>query len=135
PGPGDDAVGAAAVAPVLHLDESAGVGLEALHRQLFKGLAPLVGLDGDDPLVALQQLVHIAQDGPAVGGAADEVGLRHLGGGLGAGLGPAARHDGDGAGVFALGLPQPLAAFLGPEVGDGAAVDDVDVGVLAVGHD
>ena len=134
PRPRDDAVGAAAVAAVLHLDEGPGVGLEAVHRQLLEGLVPLVGLDGHDPLVPFQHLVDIAQNGPAVGGAADHVGLGHAGGRLGAGLGPAARHDGNSAGVLPLGLPQPLAAFLGTEIGHGAAVDDVDVGVLAVWH-
>ena len=108
--------------------------LEPVHRHLLKGLPPGVGLDGHNPLVARQQLLDVVQDGAAVGVAADQVGLHQPGRRLGEGLGIAAGEDGDGAGVVPLGLPQPFAALLVPEVGDGAAVDDVDVGGLALGH-
>ena len=131
---GNDAVGAAAVAAVLHLDESPGVGLEAVDRQLFKRLAPGVGGDGDDPLVAAQKREDVVEDGAAVGVAADKVRFHQFGRLLGEGLGPAAGHDGDGGGVLPLGAAEPFAALLVAEVGDGAAVDDVDVGPLAFGH-
>ena len=93
-----------------------------------------MGLDGHNPLVAVQQFLDVVQDGAAVGVAADQVGLHQLGGGLGEGLGIAAGQDGDGAGIFPLGLTQPFAAFLVAEVGDGAAVYNIDVGGLAVRH-
>ena len=93
-----------------------------------------MGLDGHNPLVAFQQLLDVVQDGAAVGVAADQVGLHQPGRRLGEGLGVAAGEDGDGAGVVPLGLPQPLAALLVPKVGDGAAVYNIDVGGLALGH-
>ena len=92
------------------------------------------GGDGHDPLMAVQQLHHMVQDGAAVGVAADQVRFQQAGSLLGERLGVAAGEDGDGAGVLPFGVAQPFAAFLVPEIGDGAAVDDVDVGGLAVGH-
>ena len=58
-GPGDDAVGALAVAAVLYLDKGTGVGLEPLHGQLFKFFAALVGRDGHNALMAVQQLENV----------------------------------------------------------------------------
>ena len=48
------AVGALAVAAVLYLDKGTGVGLEPLHGQFLKFFAALMGLDGNDTLVAVQ---------------------------------------------------------------------------------
>ena len=134
-GTGDDAVGALAVTAVLHLDEGAGVGLEPLHRQLLELLALGVGGDGDDALVAVQQLEHIVEDGLPVAVAADEVSLHELCRLLREGLRIAAGEDRHSAGVLALGPAEPLAALLVAEVGDGAAVDDEDVGLFALRHD
>ena len=58
-GAGDDAVGALAVAAVLYLDKGTGVGLEPLHGQLFKFFAALVGRDGHNALMAVQQLENV----------------------------------------------------------------------------
>ncbi len=55
----DDAVGALTVAAVLYLDKGAGVGLEPLHGQLLKFLAALVGRDGHNALMAVQQLENV----------------------------------------------------------------------------
>ena len=111
------------------------MGLEPLHRQLFEPLALRVGGDGDDALVAVQQLEHIIEDGFPVAVAADQVGLHELGRFLGESLRVAAGEDGDGAGVLALGPAEPLAALLVAEVGDGAAVHHKDVGLFALRHD
>ena len=134
-GAGDDAVGALTVAAVLYLDKGAGVGLEPLHWQFLEPLALRVGGDGDDALVAVQQLEHIIEDGFPVAVAADQVGLHELGRFLGESLRVAAGEDGDGAGVLALGPAEPLAALLVAEVGDGAAVHHKDVGLFALRHD
>ena len=134
-GAGDDAVGALAVAAVLYFNKGAGVGLEPLHRQFLEPLALRVGGDGDDALVAVQQLEHIIEDGFPVAVAADQVGLHELGRFLGESLRVAAGEDGDGAGVLALGPAEPLAALLVAEVGDGAAVHHKDVGLFALRHD
>ena len=127
-GPGDDAVGALAVAAVLYLDKGAGVGLEPLHGQLLKFFAALVGCDGNDALVAVQQLLHIVQNGLAVAVAAHKVGLGELGGFLREGLRVAAGKHRDRAGVLALFAAQPLAALLVAEVGHSAAVHDEHIG-------
>ena len=111
------------------------MGLEPLHRQLLEPLALRVGGDGDDPLVAVQQLEHVVEDGFPVAVAADQVGLHELGRLLGESLRVAAGEDGDGAGVLALGPAEPLAALLVAEVGDGAAVHHKDVGLFALRHD
>jgi len=100
------------------------VGLEPLHRQFFKLFAALVGGDGNDALVTVQEFLHIVQNGLAVAVAAHEVGLGELGGFLREGLRVAAGEHRDGTGVLALFAAQPLAAFLVAEVGDGAAVHD-----------
>ena len=121
-GAGDDAVGALAVAAILHLDESAGVGLEPLHGQFLKLFAALVRGDGNDAFMAVQELLHIVQNGLAVAVAAHEVGLGELGGFLREGLRVAAGEHRDGTGVLALFAAQPLAAFLVAKVGHGAAV-------------
>ena len=134
-GAGDDAVGTLAVAAVLHLDKGAVVGLEPLHGQLLKQLAPLVGCNGNDALVAVQQLEHIVQDGLAVSVAADEVGLHELGSFLGESLRIAAGEHGHGTGIFALGAAQPLAALLVTEVGHGAAVHHKNIRLFALRHD
>ena len=134
-GAGDDAVGALAVAAVLYFDKGAGVGLEPLHWQFLEPLALRVGGDGDDALVAVQQLEHIIEDGFPVAVATDQVGLHELGRFLGESLWVAAGEDGDGAGVLALGPAEPLAALLVAEVGDGAAVHHKDVGLFALRHD
>ena len=94
-----------------------------------------MGGDGDDALVAVQQLEHIVEDGFPVAVAADQVGLHELGRFLGESLRVAAGEDGDGAGVLALGPAEPLAALLVAEVGHGAAVDHKDVGLFAFRHD
>ena len=130
-GPGDDAVGTLAVAAVLYLDKSAGVGLEPLHRQFLKFFAALVGCDGNDALVAVQQLLHIVQNGLAVAVAAHKVGLGELGSFLREGLRVAAGEHRDCTGVLALFAAQPLAAFLVAEVGHGAAVHDEHIGRFA----
>ena len=111
------------------------MGLEPLHGQLLKQLAPLVGRNGNDALVAVQQLEHIVQDGLAVSVAADEISLHELGSFLGESLRIAAGEHGHGTGIFALGAAQPLAALLVAEVGDGAAVHHKDVGLFALRHD
>ena len=134
-GAGDDAVGALAVAAVLYFNERARVRLEPLHGQLLEPLAALVGGDGDDPLVAVQQLEHIVEDGLAVAVAADEVCFQKIRGLFGEGLGVAAGEHRHGAGVLALGPAEPLAALLVAEVGHGAAVDHKDVGLFAFRHD
>ena len=134
-GAGDDAVGTLTVAAVLHLDKRAGVGLEPLHGQLLKQLAPLVGRNGNDTLVAVQQLEHIVQDGLAVSVAADEISLHELGSFLGESLRIAAGEHGHGTGIFALGAAQPLAALLVAEVGHGAAVHHKNIRFFALRHD
>ena len=87
------------------------MGLEPLHGQLLKFFAALVGRDGNDALVAVQQLLHIVQNGFAVAIAAHKVGLGELGGFLREGLRVAAGEHRDRTGVLALFAAQPLAAF------------------------
>ena len=106
------------------------MGLEPLHGQFLKFFAALVGLDGNDALVAVQQLLHIVQNGFAVAIAAHKVGLGELGGFLRKGLRIAA-----GTGIFALGAAQPLAALLVTEVGHGAAVHHKNIRFFALRHD
>ena len=104
------------------------MGLEPLHRQLLELLAALVRGNGYDALVAVQQLLHVLQNGLAVAVAAHKVGLGELGGFLREGLRVAAGKHRDRAGVLALFAAQPLAAFLVAEVGHGAAVHDEHIG-------
>ena len=111
------------------------MGLKPLHRQLLELLALGVGGDGDDALVAVQQFEHIVEDGFPVAVAADEVSLHELCRLLREGLGIAAGEDRHSAGVLALGPAEPFAALLVAEIGDGAAVDDEDVGLFALWHD
>ena len=98
------------------------MGLEPLHRQFLELLPALVRRDGNDALVAVQQLEHVVQNGLAVAVAAHQVGFQKLGSFLGESLWVAAGQHGDGSGVLALGAAQPLAALLVPEVGHGTAV-------------
>ena len=111
------------------------MGLEPLHGQLLKQFAPLVGCNGNDALVAVQQLEHIVQDGLAVSVAADEISLHELGSLLGESLRIAAGEHGHGTGIFALGAAQPLAALLVAEVGHGAAVHHKNIRFFALRHD
>ena len=134
-GTGDDAVGALAVAAVLHLDKGAGVGLKPLHGQLLEPLAPGVGRNGHDPLMAIQQLHDIFKDGFPVAVAADQIGLQKPGGLLGERLGVAAGQHGDGTGVLPLGPAEPLAALLVAKVGHGAAVDHKHIGLFPLRDD
>ena len=134
-GAGDDAVGALAVAAVLYFNERERMSLEPLHGQLLEQLAPLVGRDGHDPLVAIQQLEHIVEDGFTVAVAADEVGFHEVGRLFGEGLRVAAGQHRDGTGVLTFCAAEPFAALLVAEVGDGAAVDHKDVGLLALRDD
>ncbi len=111
------------------------MGFEPLHGQLLKQLAPLMGCNGNDALVAVQQLEHIVQDGLAVSVAADEISLHELGSLLGESLRIAAGEHGHGIGIFALGAAQPLAALLVTEVGYGAAVHHKNIRFFALRHD
>ena len=106
-----------------------------LDGQLLKLLALLVGADVHDALLlAVQHLLHQAGQNAPAAGAGHHVGLCHRGGFLRERLGVAAGQHRHGAGVLALGAAQPFAAFLVAEIGHGAAVDNVDVGLLAGGH-
>ena len=67
------------------------MGLKPLHGQLLEPLAPGVGRNGHDPLMAVQQLHDIFKDGFPVAVAADQIGLQKPGGLLGERLGVAAR--------------------------------------------
>ena len=109
--------------------------LEPLHGQILEQLAPLVGRDGHDPLVAIQQLEHIVEDGFTVAVAADEVGFHEVGRLFGEGLRVAAGQHRDGTGVLTFCAAEPFAALLVAEVGDGAAVDHKDIGLLALRDD
>ena len=134
-GAGDDAVGALAVAAVLHLDKGAGMLGKPLDGQLLKLLALLVGADVHDALLlAVQHLLHQAGQNAPAAGAGHHVGLRHRGGFLRERLGVAAGQDRDGLRMLPLLPAQPFAAFLVAEVGDGAAVDHIDVRLLAGFH-
>jgi hypothetical protein len=128
---GDDAVGALPVAAVLYLDKGAGMGLEPLHRQLLEQLAALVRGNGHNAFVAVQQLLHVVQNGLAVTVAAHKVGLHELCGLLREGLRVAAGQHRHCTRVLALFAAQPLAAFLVAKVGHGAAVHNEHVCCLA----
>ncbi len=127
PGPGNDAVGTAAVAAVLHLDEGPGVALEIFHGQFFKPLALFVGADIHHPLAAVQRFLDVLQHGGAAHVAHHHVCFFQLRGLLGERLGIAPRQHRHRAGILALGPPQPLAAFLVAPGGHGAAVHHINV--------
>ena len=110
------------------------MGLEPLHGQLLKQLAPHMGLYGYDPFMALQQQLYILQNGFAVSVAAHQVCLQELCRLLGERLGIAPGKHGDSAGVLPLGTAQPFAALLVAKVGHSAAVDDVDVCIFTLLH-
>ena len=132
PGPGDDAVGAAAVAAVLHLEEGPGVALKILHGQFLEPLALFVGADVHHPLAAVQRLLDVLQHGGAAHVAHHHVRFLQPGGLFGKGLGIAPGHHRHRPGVLALGPPQPLAAFLVAPGGHGAAVHHIDIRRFAV---
>ena len=127
PGPGNHAVGALPVAAVLYLDERPGMALEPLHGQFFKGFAPLVGGNLHQPFAAVQHPLHPLQQAAPVGAAGYQIGFLHGGSLLRECLGIAAGQHGHCAGIFPLGPPQPLAAFLVAARGHGAAVHNINV--------
>ena len=131
----DDAIGALAVAAILHLDESAGMFGKFVQRQFLKRFALVVRADIHHPLaLTVQHFFHILQDRVPVAGAGHNVRLRDGGGLLREGLGVAAGQHGHGLRMLALLPPQPFAAFLVAEVGHGAAVDHIHIGFFARFH-
>ncbi len=124
PGIGDDAVAAERVAAVLDLEKGAGVVGEAGQAQC--GGCRVIHDVADLARVRLEQ----AADGPLFAVAEDDVKLRNALQVARCNLGVAAGGDYPGIGVLAAGPPDQLAGFRIGAGGDGAGIDDVDIGRL-----
>ena len=135
-GSGDDAVGTAAVAAVLDLDERPGPAEELLDGDVLERLVPVVSEDVEDFFRHLflrffgKEPVHVFDDLFLVPDPGDDVGFvegRRL---VGVCLDHAAAEDDAGVGGHAAESTDSLAGLLVGYRCHGAGVDDIDIGAL-----
>ncbi len=135
-GGGDDAVGTAAVAAVLDLDEGPGPSEELLDGDVLEGFIPVVGEDVEHFFRCLclslfgEELIYVVDDLFLVPDTGDDVRLVEGRGFVRVGLDHAAAQDDTGVGGHAAEFPDGLAGLLVGDCCDRAGVDDVDVSAL-----
>ena len=122
------------LAAVLNLDKGAGALQKAAGAHLLKALVAGVRGDAHDALPLLQVLVDIVQHLFLLPRADQHVHLAQLLRLLREGLRETAGHCDDGAGVFPFHAVDHLPGLFVPGGGDGAGVDDIDIGVVAAVH-
>ena len=124
----DDTVGAVAVAAVLDFDEGARAFAEGGRTHRLERLAALVRRDGDDAAACFARPAHKLDEGRAVARAGDHIGFGQARGVVGERLRvTACQYDG-GARAKRAETAQRAARFLVAGGGDGAGIDDIDVG-------
>ena len=122
------------LAAVLNLDKGASALQKAAGAHLLKALVPAVRGDAHDALPLLQVLVDIVQHLFLLPRADQHVHLAQLLRLLREGLRKTAGHSDDCAGIFPLDAMDHLPGLFVPGGGDGAGIDDIDVGVVAAVH-